>query len=181
LTQIASGWSTLAVGDTRAGKSDALVPDVALLAFAAQQVGTQGAAQRVVFKRAGSDVLHPTYAIGADDGPHCGDQSLASACANELALSRQSFSVDASGCESVTAGDACTVLVTFAPRGAFAMRAKLDYADGAGVAVRSIALEGFGVPSPLDADTTVAIEYFHAALGHYFVTPLAFETGRPVP
>jgi hypothetical protein len=174
-TQIASGWSKLAVGDARVGKSDTLVPDVAVLAFPAQEVGTQGAAQRVVFTNTGSDVAHPTFAITADDGPHCGDPALASACASELALSHQSFSVDASGCESVAVGNACAVLVTFAPRGAFATRAKLGYGDAAGAGVRSIALEGFGVPSPVDADKTVAIEYFHAGLGHYFVTALPTE------
>ena len=55
------------------------------------------------------------------------------------------------------------------------MQAKLEYRDGAGDAVHSIALEGFGVPPLADADRTLAIEYFDASLGHYFVTPLASE------
>ena len=55
------------------------------------------------------------------------------------------------------------------------MHAKLRYGDAGGIAVQTVTLEGVGVPPLADDDTALVVEYFDAALGHYFVTPLAAE------
>ena len=175
LTQVASGWSTLPVDDPRVGETDALIPDVRDVTFGAHDVGTRAAPQSIVFTNAGSGVVHPAFAMTADTAPQCGDVALAPVCASELAQSRQSFVLDGSDCQTLAPSDTCVLEVTFAPMGTFATRAKLEYRDGDGVAVHSIALEGFGVPPPANADQAVAIEYFDAGLGHYFVTPLSSE------
>ena len=175
LTQVVSGWSTLPVDDLRVGDSDALVPDVRDVTFGAREIGARAAPQPIALTNDGSGVVHPEFAITADAAPHCGDVALASVCANELALSRESFGVDASDCQTLAAGDTCVLELAFAPGGTFATRAKLEYRDGDGLAVHAIALEGFGVPPLASADQTIAIEYFDAGLGHYFVTPLPSE------
>ena len=175
LTQVVSGWSRLPVDDPRVGKRNALMPGVRDVTFGAREIGTQAAPQQIVFRNDGAGVVHPTFVITADAAPHCDGAALAPVCANELALSRQSFAVAASDCETMAAGDTCALEVAFTPRGTFATRAKLEYRDADGVAVQSIALDGSGVPPLADGDRTLAIEYFDAGLGHYFVTPLASE------
>ena len=143
LSHVQGGWSAYAADDARSRAAVALASDARQLAFGAAVVGGQTPSQPIVFTNDDSDDVHPAFAITADGAPHCGEPASGDTCANELALSAGSFFIDASACAVVPAHGTCTLRVTFAPRAAFGMRAKLAFGDPGRGAVQSVTLEEF--------------------------------------
>lgn len=172
-TAVASGWAALPMTDPRIAQPPVLLPTVAAVSFGAQRPGTRSPAQRITFTSTASIDVHPTFAVSASQAPHCGDGGIAATCARELDLARRSFVLDTSGCGTLPAHGTCILAVHFAPQGAFDIEAELEY-QAAGI-IGTVALQGYGVPSAADTGTSLAIEYFDAQLGHYFVTTLASE------
>ena len=91
-------------------------------------------------------------------------------------ISGTDFSASQTGCLFIAAGSSCTVFVTFSPSGAGNRTGTLNIAsDGVG-SPQSVQLSGVGVTTaPPPSTTATAIEYYHAAFDHYFVTAIADE------
>jgi hypothetical protein len=90
------------------------------------------------------------------------------------------FSVSGNTCSSVAAGESCTFKVTFAPFGIGARNAAITVTSDAAESPQAIQASGSGLsggapPPPPPPYATAAIEYYHAAFDHYFITANAAE------
>src|SRR6185295_13262126 len=87
--------------------------------------------------------------------------------------------VSGSSCTTVNAGAACTFNVTFQPsatggRGSTVTVASNGTGSPQTIAVSGTGLNGSGPPPPPGA-TATAVEYYHQAFDHYFMTAIADE------
>ncbi len=126
------------------------------LDFASILVGMSSPAQRVTVSNSGAAAV--TLTAIALQGTNPGDFVLASACVPGMALA---------------AGATCTVDASFRPLVAGARDASLVVAYGGAGMTTSIPLTGAGTTTA--SDVVDVIEYYHAGLDHYFITPLPVE------
>ena len=86
------------------------------------------------------------------------------------------FAVSGSTCTSVSAGGSCTFNITFTPAVAGARSASVTIVSNGTGSPQSIIVFGTGNPVGGGGLTTaMAVEYYHAAFDHYFVTAIADE------
>ncbi len=95
---------------------------------------------------------------------------------SSLTLTTSDFSGSSNGCSFIAAGSFCTVTVTFSPTVVANRFATINVVSNGVGSPQSIQVSGLGIaagtPPP---STAVAIEYYHAAFDHYFVTAIADE------
>jgi hypothetical protein len=86
--------------------------------------------------------------------------------------SNAEFAVANNSCGSVVAGGACSFAITFSPGVAGVRSGVITVAsDASGSPRRSLGAFGNGVGTvPPTAATAIAVEYYHQALDHYFIT-----------
>ena len=119
-------------------------------------VGTTSAAQTVTISNTGGSAVTVS--------------SITSSNAGE-------FTVSGSNCGTVNAGGGCTFNLTFTPAAAGARSATVTVVSNGTGSPQSIAASGTGVAQGGGGlpPTAVAVEYYHAAFDHYFVTAITDE------
>jgi hypothetical protein len=173
--EFASGWSAWSIGDARIARPPAVNPSADVLAFGAQTQGSVSPPRQLVFTNTGATDASIGFAVSSDDAPACATDAPRALCDDERDEARRSFLLADSGCNPVPAGGTCLVSVRFAPQASFAIRAHLEYRIANAGVTKTVGLSGYGVPAPGATGTALAIEYFDAFLGHYFITTLASE------
>jgi hypothetical protein len=173
--EFASGWSAWSIGDARIARPPAVNPSADVLAFGAQTQGSVSPPRQLVFTNTGATDASIGFAVSSDDAPACATDAPRALCDDERDEARRSFLLADSGCNPVPAGGTCLVSVRFAPQASFAIRAHLEYRIADAGVTKTVGLSGYGVPAPGATATALAIEYFDAFLGHYFITTLASE------
>jgi len=173
--EFASGWSAWSIGDARIARPPAVNPSADVLAFGAQTQGSVSPPRQLVFTNTGATDASIGFAVSSDDAPACATDAPRALCDDERDEARRSFLLADSGCNPVPAGGTCLVSVRFAPQASFAIRAHLEYRTADAGVTNTVGLSGYGVPAPGATGTALAIEYFDAFLGHYFITTLASE------
>jgi hypothetical protein len=173
--EFASGWSAWSIGDARIARPPAVNPSADVLAFGAQTQGSVSPPRQLVFTNTGATDASIGFAVSSDDAPACATDAPRALCDDERDEARRSFLLADSGCNPVPAGGTCLVSVRFAPQASFAIRAHLEYRTADAGVTKTVGLSGYGVPAPGATGTALAIEYFDAFLGHYFITTLASE------
>jgi len=173
--EFASGWSAWSIGDARIARPPAVNPSADVLAFGAQTQGSVSPPRQLVFTNTGATDASIGFAVSSDDAPACATDAPRALCDDERDEARRSFLLADSGCNPVPAGGTCLVSVRFAPQASFAIRAHLEYRIADAGVTKTVGLSGYGVPAPGATGTALAIEYFDAFLGHYFITTLASE------
>jgi hypothetical protein len=173
--EFASGWSAWSIGDARIARPPAVNPSADVLAFGAQTQGSVSPPRQLVFTNTGATDASIGFAVSSDDAPACATDAPRALCDDERDEARRSFLLADSGCNAVPAGGTCLVSVRFAPQASFAIRAHLEYRIADAGVTKTVGLSGYGVPAPGATGTALAIEYFDAFLGHYFITTLASE------
>lgn len=91
------------------------------------------------------------------------------------------FAVGGSTCANVAAGAACTFTITFAPAASGARSAMVTLTSTGAGGSQVIAVSGTGLTgsaTPQDPNVVVAIEYYHAAFDHYFMTSITDEVTK---
>lgn len=94
------------------------------------------------------------------------------------------FAVSGSTCSSVSAASSCTFDITFVPAATGVRSGTITVTStGAGspqaIVVSGNGLAGSGGPAPpTDANVVTAVEYYHAAFDHYFITSIPDEIGK---
>jgi len=171
--EFASGWSAWSIGDARIARPPAVSAAVDVLAFGAQTQGSVSPPRQLVFTNTGATDASIGFAVSSDDAPACATDAPRALCDDERDEARRSFLLADSRCNPVPAGGTCLVSVRFAPQASFAIRAHLEYRIADASVTKTVGLSGYGVPAP--GGTALAIEYFDAFLGHYFITTLASE------
>ncbi len=122
-----------------------------------QTLGTTGAPQTVTVSNIGSAAVIVS--------------SIASSNGGE-------FAVSGSTCATVNAGASCSFSITFAPTAAGGRSATVTVTSNGTGSPQAIAVSGTGTSgaTPPPAGTTaVAVEYYHAAFDHFFITAIADE------
>jgi hypothetical protein len=173
--EFASGWSAWSIGDARIARPPAVNPSADVLAFGAQTQGSVSPPRQLAFTNTGATDASIGFAVSSDDAPACATDAPRALCDDERDEARRSFLLADSGCNPVPAGGTCLVSVRFAPQASFAIRAHLEYRIADAGVTKTVGLSGYGVPAPGATGTALAIEYFDAFLGHYFITTLASE------
>jgi hypothetical protein len=173
--EFASGWSAWSIGDARIARPPAVNPSADVLAFGAQTQGSVSPPRQLVFTNTGATDASIGFAVSSDDAPACATDAPRALCDDERDEARRSFLLADSGCNPVPAGGTCLVSVRFAPQASFAIRAHLEYRIADAGVTKTVGLSGYGVPAPGATGMALAIEYFDAFLGHYFITTLASE------
>jgi hypothetical protein len=173
--EFASGWSAWSIGDARIARPPAVNPSADVLAFGAQTQGSVSPPRQLVFTNTGATDASIGFAVSSDDAPACATDAPRALCDDERDEARRSFLLADSGCNPVPAGGTCLVSVRFAPQASFAIRAHLEYRIANAGVTKTVGLSGYGVPAPGATGMALAIEYFDAFLGHYFITTLASE------
>lgn len=91
------------------------------------------------------------------------------------------FAVSGSSCATVNAGASCSFNVTFAPSAVGARSATITVASNGAGSPQAMVASGNGLPGPTgptppgDPNVATAVEYYHAAFDHYFITSIADE------
>ena len=91
------------------------------------------------------------------------------------------FAVSGSNCTTVNAGASCSFSVTFAPTAVGARSASITVTSTGNGSPQVIVASGTGLSGstgptpPADPNAVTAIEYYHAAFDHYFITSIADE------
>jgi hypothetical protein len=86
------------------------------------------------------------------------------------------FAVSGSTCAGVAAGGGCTFNITFIPAATGARSASITVTSSGTGSPQTILVSGTGNPVGGGGPTTaVAVEYYHAAFDHYFVTAIQDE------
>ncbi len=88
------------------------------------------------------------------------------------------FAVSDSTCGSLGAGAACTFAVTFRPAAVGARAATIVVASNGAGSPQSLSASGMGTSGTAQPTTATAVEYYHAAFDHYFVTAIADEIAK---
>ncbi len=89
------------------------------------------------------------------------------------------FAVSANTCGTVGAGGTCSFAVSFAPSAAGARSGVITVTSNGAGSPQTLAANGAGVAGggggPVMPAPVVAVEYYHAAFDHYFITAIADE------
>ena len=89
------------------------------------------------------------------------------------------FAVGGSTCGTVNAGTTCSFKLTFAPQTAGGRNATITIASNGAGSPQTMTATGNGIggagPPPPPGGTATAIEYYHGAFDHYFMTAIADE------
>ncbi len=169
LTFTYAGGGALAISLTGTGVASTPPPGTGQLSLPAvismpdTTVGTASASQVVTLGNVG------TVAVSVS--------SITSANAAE-------FVVSGSTCSTVSAGSSCTFGVTFAPAAAGARSGTITVTSTGAGSPQAIMVSGNGLPGPggplppADPNVVTAVEYYHAAFDHYFITSIADEIGK---
>jgi hypothetical protein len=92
------------------------------------------------------------------------------------------FAVSGSTCGTVAAGAACSFDVTFSPSAAGSRSATITVTSNGAGSPQTILATGNGVtggpPPPPPPNVAPAIEYYHAAFDHYFITAIPDEIAK---
>ena len=129
----------------------------AALTMPDQTLGTTGAPQTVTVSNIGSAAVIVS--------------SIASSNGGE-------FAVSGSTCATVNAGASCSFSVTFTPTAVGGRSATVTVTSNGAGSPQAIAVSGTGgggATAPPPGTTAVAVEYYHAAFDHYFMTAIADE------
>ncbi len=130
-----------------------------------------------------SAVAMPDQTLGASSAPRAvtlSNTGSAAVIVSSIASGNAAeFSISSSTCTTVNAGAACSFSITFTPAAVGARSSTVTVtSDGAGsphaILVSGNGLAGGGVPPP-NTITAVAVEYYHAAFDHYFITSITDE------
>ncbi len=154
------GGKTFPIALTGAGTSTAPPPAGQLsipstVSMPGTTVGTTSAAQTVTVSNTGGGAV----AVSSVTSSNAGE-----------------FTVSGSNCGTVNAGGGCTFNITFTPAAAGARSATVTIVSNGTGSPQSIAVSGTGIASGGGLPpTAVAVEYYHAAFDHYFVTAIADE------
>jgi hypothetical protein len=125
------------------------------LSMPATTVGTSSAPQAVTISNLGTSAVTVTSITSSNSGE---------------------FAVGGSTCTTVSAGGGCTFNVTFTPATAGARSASITIVSSGTGSPQSILVNGTGNPAGGGGGgTAIAIEYWHAAFDHYFVTTIDDE------
>lgn len=128
---------------------------VASLAFAAQAVGVQSAAQTINAVNIGGQAV-----------------TVSSVASNNPA----EFIVTGNTCTgSIAPAAGCSIQVAFKPSVAGARSGALSIVSNGVGSPQSVAFSGTGTTGNPPPATAGVVEYFHASFGHYFVTAIADE------
>ncbi len=124
------------------------------LSFGNQTIGTTSAAQTVTISNVGGQGV----------------------TTSSMTISGADFNGSTSGCGFIAAGSFCTAAVTFSPTVAGNRSGTVNIVSNGVGSPQFIQLSGVGVTTaPPTPTTALAIEYYHAAFDHYFVTAIAVE------
>ena len=177
--RVAVSWNSIPFPLSITPSSLAFPPQQVGLTAPCQQVGPSSLCQQVVITN-----LSPYYGwplqidVVAGSAPDCDGRIPlpGSLCLNELDQERRSFLLTTNGCDPLPAGGTCTASVSFVPQAAFNLNAALEIRIKTLFTTQpQVALSGQGIPVQTTPGTVLAVEYFDAALGHYFLTTLPSE------
>jgi len=125
--------------------------------FGSQNVGVQGLAQAItITNNSGASVTVSNVSVGPSSD----------------------FSLSTNLCGTVPNGGSCQILAAFRPSQVGTRNGTVSITSNGSGSPQSIALSGTGVgttpppppPPPPPTSTVTVVEYFHAGMGHYFVT-----------
>jgi len=91
------------------------------------------------------------------------------------------FAVSGSNCSTVNAGASCSFTVVFAPSAVGARSATITVTSSGPGSPQAVVASGNGLAGPTgptppgDPNVATAVEYYHAAFDHYFITSIADE------
>ena len=129
-----------------------------------------------------ASVTMPSTTVGTTSAPQAVSISNTGGAAVAVSSITSSnggeFAVSGSTCTSVAAGSGCTFNITFTPAAAGARTATVTIVSNGTGSPQSIPVTGTGAAAGGGGGTpttAVAIEYYHAAFDHYFVTAIADE------
>jgi hypothetical protein len=128
-----------------------------------------------------TSVTMPATTVGAASAPQSVSVSNIGGAAVTVSSITSSnageFAVSGSTCGSVAAGGGCTFNVTFIPAATGARSASITVASSGTGSPHTILVSGNGNPPGGGGGptTAVAVEYYHAAFDHYFVTAIQDE------
>jgi hypothetical protein len=130
-----------------------------------------------------SSVSMPATAVGSSSAPQAvtvsniGGQPVT--VASITSSSSGEFAVGGSTCTTVAPGSGCSFNITFIPAATGARSATVTIVSSGTGSPQSITVTGTGNPAGGGGGggttTAMAIEYYHAAFDHYFVTAIADE------
>jgi hypothetical protein len=127
-----------------------------------------------------SSVAMPATNVGASSAPQAVSLSNiggASVSVSSITSSNAGeFAVSGSTCANVGAGGGCSFNITFTPAGAGARGATITVVSNGTGSPQSITVTGTGnTAGGGGATTALAVEFYHAAFDHYFVTTIQDE------
>ena len=123
------------------------------LNFASQAVGTTSAPNSVTISNIGGSAVNVS--------------SVSSSNSSE-------FTVASNSCTTVNAGSSCAVGVTFTPGATGTRSGSISVVSNGTGSPQAIGVSGTGTSGGSPATVTV-VEYYNAALDHFFITPVAAE------
>jgi len=169
LTLTYTGGGALAISFTGAGVTSTPPPGTGQLALPA-------------------GVSMPDTTVGTTSAPHAVTLSNVGTAAVTVAsitsANAAEFAVSGSTCASVSAGASCTFNVVFAPAAVGARSGTITIASTGSGSPQVIVMGGNGLAAaggpapPADPNVVAAVEYYHAAFDHYFITSIADEIGK---
>ena len=127
-----------------------------------------------------SSVTMPATTVGTPSAPQAVTLSNVGGAAVTVSSITSSngseFAVSGSNCTSVAAGGGCSFNITFTPATAGSRGASITIVSSGTGSPQSIAVTGTGNSAGGGGETTaMAVEYYHAAFDHYFVTAIQDE------
>jgi len=134
-----------------------------------------------------ASIVLPDQSVGATSAPQVvtiGNIGSATVAVASIASSNPAeFAVSGSTCGSVAAGASCTFNVTFAPTSTGARSASITITSNGANSPQAIIAGGIGLTAagggtPPPNNAVVAVEYYHTAFDHYFITAIADEIAK---
>ena len=123
------------------------------LTFASQTVGTASAPQSFNISNVGGQAV----------------------TVSSITLSGADFTGSTSGCTFIAAGSFCTASVSFVPSSMGSKVGSVTIVSNGVGSPQTVQLSGLAVSGSVPPPIGTAIEYYHAAFNHYFVTAIADE------
>lgn len=131
-----------------------------------------------------ASVVLPDTTLGTSSAPQfvtLSNVGTAAVTVNGILSNSAEFAVGSVSCATVNAGASCSFTVTFTPATAGARSAAITVASNGAGAPQTIAVSGNGVTGstpPPAGGIAAAIEYYHQAFDHYFMTSIPDEIAK---